>query len=187
VGNLGGAWTGNAGYAAGKIGQAFSFDGASRVQAQLAYQGPFSVDLWVKAKSGSTAQYTSAVSSATNSQLTNTFEICFDNASSYEAFEGSSASPFTVLLGQASTTQLQHLAVTYDGSTVVTYLDGALANSGSAANAGVTLGFLVINFGVSREANYYQGLVDEVHMWSRALTAAEVLRLYVAGGVRICP
>jgi hypothetical protein len=154
------------------------------VQAQLAYQGPFSLDLWVEAQAGSMAQFDSPVSSASNGQLTNTFEICFDTMNNYQVIVGNG---LDVPFGEASTTQFQHLAMTYDGSNVVTYLDGVMAGAGSASGVGTMVGFLLINFGNSRSTYHYTGIVDEVHMWSRALTAAEVSEVYSAGSVAICP
>lgn len=187
VGGLNGTWSGTPAYQTGQVGQAFWFVGSNSVQAPFAYTGSYSVDLWAKADPGSTVLYNSALSSATGSSLSNTFELCFDASNNYEVFEGSSASNFTILFGAASTSLFQHLAMTYDGAIVTTYLNGALASSQSAAAAGVSLDFQVINLGVSRVANHFSGLVDEVHVFGRVLSPREVMALYGAGSTGLCP
>ncbi|MGI4864810.1 MAG: endo-beta-N-acetylglucosaminidase [Janthinobacterium lividum] len=66
-----------------------------------------------------------------------------------------------------------HLAATYDGATMKLYVNGTLDNSQAAtgsvvANAAFTLGR---NYAASRSLD---GRLDEVRVWTRALTAAEI-------------
>ena len=77
----------------------------------------------------------------------------------------------------------QHLIGTYDGSTVKLYLNGILTGSGSITGA--------INYGSSRElriadnyynaGQFYTGYIDDVALFSRALSAAEVFEIYSKG------
>jgi VCBS repeat-containing protein len=81
--------------------------------------------------------------------------------------------------GTLTATKWMHSVATYDGSVMRLYLNGVLAGSmaatgpvtGSSA-VPVTLGRNPQNFGA------YDGNIDEVKIYNRALSAAEILSLY---------
>lgn len=80
---------------------------------------------------------------------------------------------------------LTHFAVlTHDGITARLYLDGVLVNSAAAA---FPLGYgAITEFGIGtlqtlNAARYYNGSIDEVRVYNRALTADEVTTLYSLG------
>jgi hypothetical protein len=87
-----------------------------------------------------------------------------------------------------------HVAVTYDGTTESVYLDGALLASvpfkqaGYAAKyqyqigAGYTLNWPAAAAGYF----YFQGLIDEVEFFNRALSAAEIQAIFNAGSAGKC-
>ena len=60
-----------------------------------------------------------------------------------------------------------HLALSYDGATLRSYVDGVLAGSEARAGAAAGRGALHVGRGFS-------GLVDELRVYDRALSAAEV-------------
>jgi predicted phage tail protein len=67
-----------------------------------------------------------------------------------------------------------HLAATYDGTTLRLYVNGALASSQSVSGAIIaSTGALRIG-GNSIWGEYFNGLVDEVRIYNKALTAAEI-------------
>src|ERR1019366_9448446 len=77
-----------------------------------------------------------------------------------------------------------HLVVTWNGSTITTYMNGANAHSvaqtvtpGSNANP-FSIGYNAVGNG---SPNYWRGRIDEVGIWNRALTAGEDSLLYAAG------
>jgi hypothetical protein len=75
-----------------------------------------------------------------------------------------------------------HVAATADGTTVNFYLDGALAGSAAQTAALVpTTGNLQIGAAAPFN-NTFDGLIDDVAVYNRALTAVEVQRIYNAGG-----
>jgi hypothetical protein len=89
-------------------------------------------------------------------------------------------------VGTALADGLWHLLViTYDGSSLTRYID-TLANSSSTG--GVSLATGAGNRGIGRDiaqsAYPMVGSVDEVCVWNRALSQADVLRLMTAGAVR---
>jgi hypothetical protein len=84
-----------------------------------------------------------------------------------------------------------HLTVTFDGFVHKQYIDGVLAYQ-SSAPVGFVLnqqGTSGISIGVSDQANGhwqpYNGVIDDIGIWNRALTADEVLALY--NGCNITP
>jgi uncharacterized repeat protein (TIGR02543 family) len=78
-----------------------------------------------------------------------------------------------------------HVVHSFDVSganTVVTvYINGALRGTGSAATS--TVDFRGINFGSNRSgtSRVFDGLIDEVAVWRRALSASEVTEVYNLG------
>lgn len=71
------------------------------------------------------------------------------------------------------------VTATYDGSLVLVYVDGALLNATVVANAmmantrDVNIGRNTVN-----TADNYQGLIDDVRIYNRALSAAEITALF---------
>ena len=67
-----------------------------------------------------------------------------------------------------------HLATTYDGTTLRLYVDGVLAGSEAATGAIATsTGALRIG-GNAIWGEYFAGLIDEVRIYNRSLTQAEI-------------
>lgn len=72
-----------------------------------------------------------------------------------------------------------HVVVTYDGTTLTAYVNGS-----SAASALRTLATSAGNTNIGRRTDNtasWDGAIDEVGVWSRALTAGEVTQLYNGG------
>ena len=67
-----------------------------------------------------------------------------------------------------------HLALTFDGATLRMFVNGMQIGTQSAAGAAiVTTGALRIG-GNSVWGEYFKGLIDEVRVYNRALSAAEI-------------
>src|SRR5262249_52765655 len=70
-----------------------------------------------------------------------------------------------------------HLAVTYNGSALTLYRNGvAVATSAFSGALSPTTGTLQI--GASQFGEYFKGLIDEVRIYNRALTATEIQTIY---------
>jgi hypothetical protein len=84
--------------------------------------------------------------------------------------------------GTLEANRTYHVATTFDGSSLKVYLNGALQAT-TAANG---VGTPVNNFRLCGEAGYSQftGLIDEIKIWNRPLTAAEILTEYGGAGSR---
>lgn len=192
VGANHGTLAGGAGYASGEVGQAFTLDG-SLAYVQLPASATLrpsliTVDAWINLASSTDA-------------------IIFDNASAspyygYEFWLGSGnrlhadvyASGHVALAGNTAlqTGTWYHVAMTYDGSNLKLYVNGA--EDGSTSVTGP------INYSVQvvptigkravYSSYYFPGLIDEVEIFNRGLSAPEVAAIYNAGSggkCRPCP
>jgi len=74
-----------------------------------------------------------------------------------------------------STTRFQHVVGVYDNSTVKIYVDGVLRNTTSYSSGIQNVdNYFTIGAGYSGTNHYWDGKIDHVKVWQRALTAAEV-------------
>jgi chitodextrinase len=169
----GATWT-----SGGKFGGAYSFNGSSsyidvKDSPSLDLTNGMTLEAWVKPSAASTwrnvimkeqqgmlvyALYANGASAASHGEI-------YTSGGNDVAADSSSAVP---------TSTWTHLAVTYDGSTLRLYQNGSLV--GSSANAGTILtstGDLRIG-GDSIWGEWFNGLIDEVRVYNRALSASEI-------------
>ena len=73
-----------------------------------------------------------------------------------------------------STTRWYHIAIVIDGNKLVTYVNGTKKGQiTSSTNSGLT-DFGNLNFGHTGENQWWNGALDEVRVWSKARTQAEI-------------
>lgn len=95
-------------------------------------------------------------------------------------FRNSTGVNYDVTFGGFQTGTPQHLALTYDGSTLTLYHNGVLAGSAPASGT-ITNTFESFYIGMLpwTGANFYtNGRVDEVSLWNKALTPTEINCIY---------
>jgi len=85
----------------------------------------------------------------------------------------------------SDTTNWHFLAGTYDGSRIRLYLDGILQNTGTDITGSIQYPIMPLlvaaNPGAGgASASYFDGFVDDVRIYNRALSADEILALYNA-------
>jgi RHS repeat-associated protein len=85
-----------------------------------------------------------------------------------------------------STGAWHHIVMTYDGTNVAGYVDGAQVSQQAQSGNGVSCapdGWSSVGAGVSGGSvvNGSDGTIDETGVWSRALTSTEVSQLYNSG------
>jgi hypothetical protein len=95
------------------------------------------------------------------------------------------ATGLTTLTG-TNTVQLNswtHAAMTYDGSSLKLYFNGALDTNQTLTGPLVTT-TQPVRIGCDSPANFFNGLIDEVSLYSRALASQEIASIYnaAAGG-----
>ncbi|MCX6922096.1 MAG: immunoglobulin domain-containing protein [Verrucomicrobia bacterium] len=177
------------GFASGEVGQAFSFSGTSYVSIpsspSISFSGhmPMSVETWVyRTGSGSTMHILGKRGGCGYGSLQ--YQLAFDPSSGLSFIGdvyGTSVSTYRAL----PLNKWQHLAVTYDGTNFVFYIDGN-AVTGVTGSLGPDTPD-PLKLGDSGTCAPFVGLIDEVALYSRALTTNEVQAIYNAGKAGKCP
>lgn len=161
----------------GKLGQALKFDGANDYVSlgtqstfNLGSSGePMSACTWVKRRS----------SGAHEGPI-------WAEGSFYMRLNGDTTGDVGVWGLAANVTGLvlddwQHICFSWDGvSTIQSYVDGIANGSGSGTSISGSSPSLALGARLAQSA-YFDGSIDDVRLYNRALTAAEVLQLYNAG------
>ena len=77
-----------------------------------------------------------------------------------------------------------HVAVVNNGGTFQNYVDGLASGSSSSLSPNVVAGGQFLGKNLS-SSNYFNGLMDEVAVYSRALLASEISNHYLRGALRM--
>ena len=85
---------------------------------------------------------------------------------------------FVYVKNAASKNQWNHIAVSFDNKTAKTYLNGDLIDTRSVTNSSLTLDRIG-----GRSTEFFNGEIDDVRFYNRALSAGEVMQLYQGGVV----
>ena len=203
VGTNSGILQGGVTFGGGEVGQAFIFDGSSGL-----VRIPASASLNVGAGNGLTIECWISPSDLTTRPL-----VDWNNGSTYGAhFWLSIATPpayspgalfanlrdtanhdhwISSAAGTVSTGTWQHVALSYDkiaGIATLYYNGTVVATQTMGSFTPQTSYDMFLGRRPSSDLPaYYQGLLDEVSLYSRALTAAEIQAIYNADGAGKCP
>ena len=201
-GNNGQLQTG-ASFAAGKVGTAFSFDGLnSKVDlgdpASLAFTNSFSIEGWIWVNSAPTV-------SQGHGQILYRGDprFCLDpyflsvevsGSLKFHIEDAQDTVPCGVDLqaGPLPLHQWKHVSAVFDGASgaMQIYVDGVLSAQTNTAvrpfaaliNGGTAIG----NLSVGQNGQSFDGLIDELAVYNRALTAAEIDAIYSSGAAGKC-
>jgi hypothetical protein len=182
-----------AGFGNGKVGQAFTFDGANAVvevpddPAWDFGSNAFTIETWVNFNAISGSDVLVAHSEGTGDVnkwifwLRNGKLEFYLNVSGTTTASIASSATFTPIVGQ-----WYHVAVTRSGTIYKFYVNGAQngtdrfdSNSIPAANASLTLGHAEV-------ISSLNGKLDEVKIFSRALSGAEIASIYNSSTEGLC-
>ncbi|HBI23434.1 MAG TPA: hypothetical protein DDX84_04345, partial [Nitrospiraceae bacterium] len=173
------AWTG------GKFNNAISFDGIDDyIQNSSSFLNSvlssFTMEAWVKTTSGGTI-FTLGEETSNKGQSV----IGISGGKVYGRIQqNNSTTGFGDIISTLTynDNQWHHIALTYDGATKqgILYVDGAPVGTPLTTTSSLTLttSYFRIGLGLGNAFNYFSGYIDDVALYSRALTAEEVLGRY---------
>jgi len=177
-----GTRTGGTSATVGKLGQAMKFNGSSNItftSTLLNITGPVSVSAWVKV--GAFSDYQMIVARGQGNAQSTQYELRIDpgGTADFLITNGSSAFNATKSVGEAGV--WKHIIGVFDGTTLKVYVNGikgtdaTLTGTQSTTTQGFEIG--------SRAGGSYKinGSIDDVRVYSRALSASEVRQLYSLG------
>jgi prepilin-type N-terminal cleavage/methylation domain-containing protein len=105
---------------------------------------------------------------------------CSGSANNWYANVGSTLGHMQILLGNIQNAW-HNIVLTYDGTTMKVYLDGVFKGQG---NIGYTEAVLNLRIGwgsVNPSDSYFNGLIDDVRIYTSALSSSEIQKLYAEG------
>jgi hypothetical protein len=180
----------NISYAAGKVGRAFNFNGANFVQVpdalDLHFTDAMTVEAWVKIRSFRGALPHGMVSKYGGSYLNQaSFDFSVEQTTHQPYFIVATTNGAAGVVISSTTitpNQWAHIAGTYDGSTVKIYVNGQLEGTTPwnqpifPGNNPLVIGCDLQNGSVPYA--FFDGLIDEVGLFNRALSASEIHAIY---------
>ncbi len=181
-----------AGYAPAQISYGFSFNGTTNYAKayehpamDIGSEGSMTIEFWAKASSSGRLfdWYRNGVSGIYADYNTSgnslTFHLIDTNGVDHSLSVGAAL----------STSQFQHVALTYDRNVGVTtvYTNGVIASNPSlGAFSPRTTGDLYLAGG-PQDPSHFGGIVDELSLYNRALNGEEVYNIFTANFVGKCP
>jgi hypothetical protein len=102
------------------------------------------------------------------------------------SINNSAATPFNAISPKKyNDGNWHHVVGIYNGTSVSLYVDGILINTASAGTIYYTAGAVAIGRDGDNPALYFKGIIDSTRIYSRALTASEILSNYQAGNIEL--
>ncbi len=160
----------------GKFGNAMKFDGTDDyvvVGENIGATADWSVEFWAKL-----AGVAPAVQYPIGLGGTNGIFMAYDTADTWAVYDGST-------MVQGSTVRANtwyFITVTKSGTSYAIYLNGTNENSGTLSDIDIT----GLNIGRRSDGNFpFNGIIDEVRIYNRALSASEIQSHYRADRARL--
>ena len=166
----------------GKVNFAYDFTTDNEMLGNLAGILPIgdearSISVWVKKDTATGNQGVVGLGNAVAPDRS-AFSIIFDSSKPSFLAGGGDFALFSVAASDAT---WYHLVVTYDGTTIVTYVNGTNYVNNTPAGAFATADSLEVGGYVHATTGDLDGLVDEIGIWNRTLTTTEVQGLWNEG------
>jgi hypothetical protein len=177
-------------YAQGEVGQAFNFNGVDsyiQVPNTLALESPhISVEAWVNATNPHLGGY--ILDKGDNGSLLPSYSLSMGSGSGlvFEVSDGTTYADSPDAGPGIWDGNWHHVVGTYDGATIRLYVDGAEVGNGTPTNIAIAYDLpntndLFIGSYAGQDRFDFNGLVDELSVYNRALSAADVQAIYAAG------
>ncbi len=170
-----------AGYAPGMVGQAFNFEGSTEkvrvlesTSTDLSRLPSWTIEAWVKPVSFANATYPTIYSEGNR-----IVSLGLNNGTGkLESWVNNDGTRRLISTNALQLTNWNHVALVYDGTRRFLYLNGSLTGSTNTPaitddGSGAAIGHVTQN-----DANSpFAGAIDEVSLYNRALTAADILTI----------
>jgi len=182
-------------YSAGKINNGSDFGSSNSSKyfttadgAYLDFSTAFSISLWFRCTGGA-GTYRHLITKPANPTWTSPFFVYglrINNSNELEAWantaaDGTATTSTSGSFGADST--WKHVVVVFNQTTIKIYVNGSesasTSNTSSISNSSQSL--ILGSRHASDLGEYFSGMIDEVGMWSRALSGTEVGQLYNSG------
>ena len=185
-----GVLTGDASYTAGKIDSAFNFDGAGDMVSlgnptNLQLQN-FTFEMWLRRNNSDTVTTSPDSTAVVFGHGLNGYALLMRNDGSFllnKIGDGAVSSP-SFKLTDASV--FHHIAVTKSNTTVAFYLDGVAYPGADYTRTFSFANPVAIGARSDDSGNGFLGQIDELSVYNRGLSAAEVQTLYSGGTTYKC-
>ncbi len=168
--------SGGANFGVGEVAQGIDLDGTSGTVTATGVPDPvssFSFDSWVFWRGGA-----GTIVSRTGSYLLTT-----DASGALSLSLNGGTTTASSSSGALPSNEWAHVAVTYNGSQALVWVNGSfvfVANGSRVASA------TPLSFGSKQGTGFFNGLLDEIELFSRALTSNEVVYIYGAADAGKC-
>lgn len=180
-----GTLNGGVTFPAGKVAQAFNFDGTGAVTYSNINAGStYTVDFWVRPISSSSDGLRQELVSNTNAG-SNFGTITIDSARRIEYSQGGVFGRVLSPVGAAPFNTYTHVALTYDGSVNRLYLNGNLVST-STAHPETFNNPIAVGYGIATANARFVGQIDEVEIFSRALSQTEIRGIFYSDAAGKC-
>jgi hypothetical protein len=182
---------GSATFAVGKVGQAFSFDGLGDMEAPSAPilnpTGQVTLEAWVYIPPAGMGQQGHIFGKYSSFPAQQQYLISKSVGNRFVANVGVSGGTVSETGSQPiNANQWYHVAMTYDGSNLRLYVNGA-PDGTTAASGAINAGGQPVRIGGAPSPTLYlNGRVDEASLYNQALSAADLQAIYQADTLGKC-
>jgi hypothetical protein len=172
-------------WVAGKLGGAINFNGSTNYVSASSFPAlsagaPFTISAWVYLASGAGSFPMIVDANTSSSAWFFGVNIGSGSHAGLNLYLGSGTMQTTN--NTAFTTNTWHHVVgTYDGSVAKVYVDNVLLSTSSSGTSAAKLSGLLVGNGTAAGNSFWKGNIDDLRIYNRALSAAEVLALYNTG------
>jgi len=192
VGNNNGTLVNGVTFTDGTVGQAFSFNGTSSYVSISdspsldAFVSQITIEAWIKSNRTNADSDWEGIITKGNSS----WRLQATAGATTLTFSTTGILPHEDLYGSRNVYdgQWHHVAGVYNGTNMYLYVDGTLDVSQPATGSIAQNSYpMCIGKNAWGTGYYFNGLVDEVSIYNRALTASEIYAIYAAGSGGKCP